>query len=1116
LLEEEGIIEEGRVTEVWVADGDGGARGTGHRVAADLVLTARHVVAGGGDCRVRPLGAADWAAADVVWQGRDCDAALLRVARQPADWRPVESVRLGRIAGARRVPCEALGFPAAQAVAAGPLGEDGDTERLAGEIDPLTTLRAGYLTIHIDGSVPLPDPGNGSPWGGMSGAAVVAEGLVVGVVVVHPRRFGSDRVAATPVTAMVAEPGFLDELARSADVASGVLAVEALGVLREPYRPLPFSPSSLRGGATNFLVRPEYGTVPFRGREDDFAWLDALGGDRSGVSVALVLGAGGTGKTRFAAAACERSIAAGGIAGFLEPRFDEKRLERLLAAPDPMTIVVDEVHARARWTLDALGAIARSGRAAPTRVVLVGRQAGDWWDRMRAGGDAEDDAATAVLADAVVRELSPVEDLVEGREAAFREAARAFAARMGIALDDVPTPPDLSGGLFEPILFVHLAALTAIDSDADLGGRALVRADLLEAALSREARHWAETARVAGLDLGPRVLERAAALATMTRAHSEGEAADTLAAVPDLADASQALRRDVAWWLRELYPAPVAESADVGEDWFRPLAPDLLAEALVARVLGDLPDLPRRVLERVGFAQAKPLLTSLAFAARSHPAVEGPLHEVIAPHLEDVWEVVIEVAQETGEVTGRAATAAVEGGLAPDLALEMVSKLPASTVALLEFSAIVVEAALEATMAAPPSRERDLAIAYLRRRLAWRLSELGRREDALAMCRESVALYGELDQDDPEVRSGLVDAISGMSVFLEDLRESELAVEAGERALAIRRKIAEEDGSDDSLLSYAMALNSLSPALAGVGRYVDAIGLADEAVAVTRTVAERNDFARRYLGVTLTNQAGHLTLLGRYKDALPASAEAVGIYRALADAEPDAFLPDLALALHNHSGCLAKLGLFPEALEAIQESVGIRRRLVSIRPAVFQRVFVESLNTQAVVLGYLGRPKDGLRASTEALALYRELVEASPEVFLPGLATLLGTHSNRLRDLDRHDEALAASDEAVAIVRKLAEGAPDAYSQRFARILIGRGTLFVDSGRVDEGLEVLDEAMAMFRTAVAVSPALLSELVILLNTRAEALARAGRDDEAVAASREAKALARDMDRETPA
>ena len=313
-------FEPARVVEVWASAGASGTVGSGYLLGGGLVLTARHVVDYGGQFEARRLGSSEWLSAEQVWRGESCDAALLRI--PDAESEDDAAARLGRVGGGERAPCRALGFPFAQSKEGGALR---DTEDLAGELVPLSALKGGRLTVHVAGSVPLADDRSGhSPWEGMSGAALFSGPLIVGVVVIDPARFGSDRLEAESMAAIAAEPGFREALTSNRDGALALRAVEdvavARGLLREPYRPLPAkaTPERLRSGATYFLVAPEYGIVPFHGRAEEVEeWGNWRTGE-SGLEVGLLVGAGGTGKTRLAAEVCRFAQVDGALAGFLE------------------------------------------------------------------------------------------------------------------------------------------------------------------------------------------------------------------------------------------------------------------------------------------------------------------------------------------------------------------------------------------------------------------------------------------------------------------------------------------------------------------------------------------------------------------------------------------------------------------------------------------------------------------------------------------------------------------------------------------------------------------------------------------------------------------------------
>ena len=113
----------------------------------------------------------------------------------------------------------------------------------------------------------------------MSGAGVIADSHLVGVITVDPARY-QDRLVAVPVSGLLADEGFRARLAAHG-VRAEAAPVGAGWYLRLPggqtvslapaYRPVSrrFRP------APSTLLRPEHGLVPFLGRQ---AVLDQITG----------------------------------------------------------------------------------------------------------------------------------------------------------------------------------------------------------------------------------------------------------------------------------------------------------------------------------------------------------------------------------------------------------------------------------------------------------------------------------------------------------------------------------------------------------------------------------------------------------------------------------------------------------------------------------------------------------------------------------------------------------------------------------------------------------------------------------------------------------------------
>jgi tetratricopeptide (TPR) repeat protein len=1072
-------FEPGRVVEVWAPADGAGTLGSGYLLADGLVLTAGHVVdrARGGDCEIRPLETRDWLPARRVWRGERCDAALLRLPGIEAGPNREAVSRLGRLGGHQRAACRALGFPFAQAKDDAELR---DTEDVDGEIVPLSAVKSGLLTVHIAGSVPIPDRSGHSPWEGMSGAALFSGPLIVGLIVVDPARFGTDRLEAVPATALADEPAFREVLTGDPDRPLRLPAIEdvdlARGVLDAPYRPLPVedSPEALRRGATAFLLEPAYGIAPFHGRDDELAELDRWCGGEQRLAVRLLTARGGTGKTRLAAELCRRRQAVGDVAGFLNAQAGE-RVGQLAQISAPVLVVIDEAESHIGQTCALLRELAHARRAAPARVLLLARQAGDWWPSELEVELEDPDARVALDAGAIPHELPSFEGAQ--REDAFLIAADAFARRLGRPLTE-PRQPDLTAPVFEPIFFVQLAALSSVEGHTRMLVGQGESDDLLSFALRREARYWVSTARAQGVTLPQPVLRQAVAVATLTTARTLGDAAAALAAIPFLANAPEQ-RHNIAHWLRGIYSPPAGHrvphpDGGGGEAaWFRPLAPDLLGEALIAAALADdeAPDLAGELLRRASKPeQVHRTLTVLTQAARNYPAAQRALQQALTDQLGSLWSVALTVAQETGDPIGLLLAQIVADAGDPKLAAEIYGSLPAHTLALRELAVVATEQVLRGLLQDRPSFDRDIQSARLRSNLATRLSDLGDRESALVATTEAVRSYHELvDQEPDVVVPELATALTTLSLRLRELgRYQDEALAVSEEAVTLRRALIATH-KDVSPLSLANALNSHSILLGDLARHEEALAASAEAVTLLRAAAVADAAGVAFeLGTALNSHSNELSELGRHDEALADCEEAVAIYRREAATRPDAFLPHLATTLSTHSNRLIQAGRPEEALATIDDALEIRRRLAAARPDAFLPGLANALNNKADRLRQLGRADQALEALDEAVSTCRRLAAADPDTFVTALARTLHHSSLHLVALERRADALEALREALSLVVPILERTPHALPDAGLVVTHDYVQLSMQLGHPPDG-EVLRRMHAVLTTAGVLS-----------------------------------------------
>ncbi|MET0424082.1 MAG: trypsin-like peptidase domain-containing protein [Actinoplanes sp.] len=178
------LMDPARIAEIRTVVQGSFKLGSGYRVAPDLVLTAASVVS---DAQEVGVGfdagrGPNWQVpAFVLWADHEMDVALLRIEPPPAA-PPAPPVRYARLADRHAImDVTAAGFPEWK-LREGPDGHSyRDLVQATGTAALLSNRRSGTLEIVLSSSPPDPAWGRAS-WAGMSGAAVWAEGRIVGVV----------------------------------------------------------------------------------------------------------------------------------------------------------------------------------------------------------------------------------------------------------------------------------------------------------------------------------------------------------------------------------------------------------------------------------------------------------------------------------------------------------------------------------------------------------------------------------------------------------------------------------------------------------------------------------------------------------------------------------------------------------------------------------------------------------------------------------------------------------------------------------------------------------------------------------------------------------------------
>ena len=881
------------------------------------------------------------------------------------------------------------------------------------------------------------------------------------------------------------------------------------------------------------LIRARHDAVPYQ-ECDEFrqlrAWATMMPSNtRTGkrghnvdISVAVVTGAGGSGKTRMAAQLCDELSSIGWYAGFLHSTTEvtDEELSALTEVTTELLVVVDYAE-EARRGLVARVVGKLCARQSPTRIVLTARGADAWWEEFREKAKQDRIPLSNTLS-LSIRGKQQVERDPWFFGRMYRRAVQQFSDKLNKA---VPTDVEVPDYLGDTALDVVLRAWLAVCGDNDGAQEAMpTREELYDKVLSIEFERWRQEPMLEEISR-KQMRQAVATLSLLAPSQDEDAVDDVLSRLPEWSQ---------EYLLRSRFAELLVQSLlrdDGGEAVS--LRPDPVADHLILEVFGKNPDLLVRVLPQ-GPAQVPGLDDPDAENSVVTRALEmgqqvrnacvtltraSSLDREVALRLARralrarpfLWKEALDVALTQGGPLAPALEVFIESGATLPLG-EIDDAIPVGHPAL---AGAALAATRRLAASAEHSTERQ---AHWANSLAVRLSDVGERAAALVAAREAVELYRGLAAASPvSYTPRLAGSLNNLANRLSAVGEQDRALVAAREAVELYRGLAEASPQAYAP-DLALSLNNLANILSGVGERNEALVAAREAVRLRRALAEVSPQAYTpNLAASLNNLAFRLLEVGERNEALVAAREAVELYRGLAEASLQAYTPDLATSLANLATILSEVGERNEALVAAREAVELYRGLAEASPAAYTPNLAASLNNLAALLSEVGERNEALEAAREAVRLRRALAEASPQAYTPDLAMSLTNLAIHLSEVGERNEALEAAREAVKLYRGLAEASPQAYTPDLATSLASLATILSEVGERNEALEAAREAVRLRRALAEASPqAYTPDLAMSLTNLATILSEVGERNEALVAAREAVELYRGLAEASPA
>ena len=838
----------------------------------------------------------------------------------------------------------------------------------------------------------------------------------------------------------------------------------------DPVRHIREFPKPQEANTALKLLDAEYRVVPYLGRRRD---LDALWNWlESPVPVAcqVVVGRGGSGKTRLAYQFLEEIESRQPFlwhAGILHhERFeDELRNQafRKWRGRRPTLIVIDYADAAAplleKYIIPELARTGLGPEDAPIRFLLLARTADatqGWYQTLRrAAGNREDDLFPNKPLDLSPLDSGQRRELVAAMLAAAPRAKDEPKARLSLPPEgsDLTLDARLAESEFADPLVLSMAAIVA-HGQQSLGALHLHRTDLARGMAKHERRRLERLAINGDRDF---LLHMAAYVTLAGRMTFD-----------QLEQAAKAEKSDLetSWRTAEvaaiLAPNPIAE----------PVAPDIVGEAFVHDVLRESAQHGSATLKRT--ADFRPGSVTRMLVRTVQDYAPDPAHLSAEDEQCQSWA----LTGLTALLRRHAET------ITDDVFWEISAALPEHTVAMIlpvrDFYLSVC-------------RVRDLATSGvgLAALVSYSIYEsmAGNRTQALDAIQEAVENYRELAGKNREAfLPNLAMSLNNQANLQSAMGQRGEALQSIREAVMIRRELAGKN-REAFLPNLATALNNQANRQSDMGQRTDALQSIQEAVMIRRELVGKNREAfLPNLAMSLNNQANRQSAMGQPAEALQSIQEAVMIRRESVGQNREAFLPDLATSLNNQARFQSEMGQRGEALQSIQEAVENYRELAGKNRQAFLPDLAMSLNNLACFQSEMGQRGEALQSVQEAVEIRRELVGKNREAFLPNLATALNNQAKFQSEMGQRGEALQSIQEAVENYRELTGKNPQAFLPDLAMSLNNQASFQSEMGQRAEALQSIQEAVKIRRELVGKNrEAFLPNLAVSLGAYGQVL-----------------------------
>ena len=197
---------------------------------------------------------------------------------------------------------------------------------------------------------------------------------------------------------------------------------------------------------------------------------------------------------------------------------------------------------------------------------------------------------------------------------------------------------------------------------------------------------------------------------------------------------------------------------------------------------------------------------------------------------------------------------------------------------------------------------------------------------------------------------------------------------------------------------------------------------------------------------------------------------ALTIRERLAQANPQAYEPDLAYSYNNLGNLYCKTQRFSQGEEMYKSALTIRERLAQANPQAYEPDLADSYNNLALSYYKTQRYSESEEMHKSALAIRERLAQANPQAYEPDLASSYNNLAVLYSDTQHFSESEEMHKSALTIRERLAQANPQAYEPDLASSYNNFAVLYSDTQRFSESEEMHKSALTIRERLAQANP----------------------------------------------